>query len=354
MPQTTEPSHTPFQGYPVSIVHTTVPAKSPPRRLEKQGHAAPHRSTPHGTAHMSRYGDPFPSSSTATTGSSGYGGAAGVGDRWDTQRFFKERDERHEPALRRERRAAPPVDVLERPDRRASVSVEDYLRPPQQRYGAPARRPDRDYEDDHLVSSSDAIIPYKERRDISPHPEPRSRSRQPSVSAAAAPPPPPRPRFLRRQSSLDTFDRAATRRAHDYRHYDRDEYGPPVTPASVPQQRNPASFSEPDLDDVRIAEPDFYGDEEFRNMRQRERSETPRGRRYHSLREEVVREKVERPVPRRGKTRIPKRLVHIRAVIQLNYPFEDEVSELLNMPCSPFIYPLTNNACCSRVTQYLS
>ncbi|EEP77585.1 predicted protein [Uncinocarpus reesii 1704] len=237
---------------------------------------------------MSRYGD----TASSTTASS-----SGAGGRWDAERFMREREVRHEPS-RRERRTAVQV-VGDRVEKRGPSFVEEYLNS-QARYGPPARRPDRDYEDEHLISTSDAIIPFKERR--------------------TSPSPPRKPRLLRRQSSLDTFDRAATRLASDYYRYDRDDYGPPVVPVAVPRRHSPPSES--DLDSIRVAEPDYYGDEVFRRVREADRSATPRGRRY-SLREEIVKEKIERPYPRRGKTRVPKHLVHPRALIDLGYQFEE-------------------------------
>lgn len=250
---------------------------------------------------MSRYGD-----APSTTTDSSIGGAGGGGGRWDAERFMREREERHEPS-RRQRRTTVSVAERERVEKKKPSFVEQYLES-QEKYGPPARRPERTYQDDHLVSTSGAVIPYEERR-------------------RASPSPPRRPTLLRRQSSLDTFDLAASRRAHDYYRYDSDDYGPPVAPVVVPRRRSPPT--EPDLESVRVAEPDYYGDEEFRGLRERDRSATPRGRRYSSLREEVVREKMERTYPRRGKTRIPKHLVHPSALTVLGYPYEDEGDSIL-------------------------
>ncbi|KAI1946335.1 hypothetical protein LOZ12_002663 [Ophidiomyces ophidiicola] len=236
---------------------------------------------------MYRYGDP-----TVDAPAGGAGGS-----RWDTERFLRERDVRHEPG-RRERRSA--VEVIDRVEKRAPSLVDDYLNA-QEKYGPPARRPERVYEDAHLVSNAAAIVPFKEHRRS-------SRS------------PPRKPKLLRRQSSLDTFDRAAARYASDYYQYDRDDYGPPLAPVTARRHSPPP---EPDIDSVRVAEPDYYGDEEYRRMRGRDRSATPRGRSY-SLREEIVKERVERPYPRRGKTKVSKRLVHPRALNDLGYAYEED------------------------------
>ncbi|WEW59567.1 hypothetical protein PRK78_005041 [Emydomyces testavorans] len=246
---------------------------------------------------MSRYGD----TASSTRGSS-VGGAGG--GRWDAERFLRERGERHEPS-RRERRSAVEVMERDRVEKRGPSIVEEYLHA-QETYGPPARRPDRDYDDEHLVSSSGALVPVQQRRHASPAP-------------------PRKPKLLRRQSSLDTFDRAATRLASDYYRYDRDDYGPPVIPVAVPRKHSPSSESY--FESIRIAEPDYYGDEEFRSIRERDRS-VPRGRRY-TLREEIVKEKVERPYPRRGKTRIPRHLIHPHALADLGYHYEEEGDNII-------------------------
>ncbi|KAL1959755.1 hypothetical protein VTO42DRAFT_1341 [Malbranchea cinnamomea] len=257
------------------------------------------------------------------------------GGRWDTERFLRERDNREERSSRRTRGRSVVVAERERDpvDRKRLSFVEDLLRR-EEEYPVPARRSDREYDDAHLIGSSEALIPYEERRRRSPSPA-RSPARAPRRSSSRAPRPetratdqsPPRPTLLRRQSSLDTFDRAANRRAHDYYRYDREDYGPPVIPVA-PRRRAASRVRVPDhdpeMDEISVAEPDYYGDERFRRMRERERSSTPRGR-QSTLREQVAHERIEsRPFPHRGKTRIPKRFVHPRAMIDLGYPYEDE------------------------------
>ncbi|KKZ67564.1 hypothetical protein EMCG_06798 [[Emmonsia] crescens] len=250
---------------------------------------------------MSRRGD----SSSASTSSSGGGGGVG-GGRWDAGRFFREREERLEPQPRDRR----PAQVVDRPPpaERRRRDVDDLLQAAHERFGPPARRPGRTYNDEHLVSSSGAMVPFRER-------EERERS------------PPVRPQLLRRQSSLDTFDRAATRRTYDK--YDREDYGPPVTPIPVPRRRRtpPPSHERVDFEEIRVAEPDYYGDEEFRHIRMRERSMTPRarGRSIPPNPQSVEVREIRPPTaPRRGKTRMPKRLVHPRAIIDLGYEYEEE------------------------------
>jgi len=98
------------------------------------------------------------------------------------------------------------------------------------------------------------------------------------------------------------FRSPRARRPSVVRHVERDEY-----------------------EDIRIAEPDYYGDEEYRHLRDREH--LPRRMRRRST-DELFREKVvEKTYPRKGKTRMPRKLVHVRAMNKLGYPYveEDEV-----------------------------
>lgn len=160
---------------------------------------------------------------------------------------------------------------------------------------------------------------------------------------------PARPQAIRRQSSLDTFDRRPLKR---YDEYDREEWRPPTNvPIPLPiRRRSPPRRS-------------FHPDDDFEEIRYREfeREREPRGRDFEEFREvEVKREKsrrrrsrsraarsiaatsvrssstssfetVEVPastqnvIGKKGKTRMPKRLVKKQAVIELGYPFEEEV-----------------------------
>lgn len=213
--------------------------------------------------------------------------------RWDTDRFAREREGR---------RRGPPV--AERPRQVEDERFEFRLRE-NDRYGPPARRPERFYEDDHLVHPAGPLVAYDRRGES----------------------PPPRPRLLRRQSSLDTFDRIPTRKLDEY--YSR-EYAPRAAPIRMPpRRRSPRRRHEHDYyEEIRIAEPDAYGDDEFRGFFERER--LPRRRSPPSrFRERFEEVKLEKPYPRKGKTRIPKRLVHTRAIFELGYPFLEDVCSLL-------------------------
>lgn len=172
---------------------------------------------------------------------------------------------------------------------------------------------------------------------------------------------PRRPGFIRRQSSLDTFDR----RPRIFQ--DREEYGPPArredfrappyTPIPLPKTRGlppPRRFHEHAYyEDIKVAEPDYYGDDDFRpypdRMREREFARTRRRRsrsresystRTRSHRSSSVTSStssrstsssggttVRSEYPKKGKTRIPAKLVSKKALIDLGYPFFDEVSK---------------------------
>jgi hypothetical protein len=111
-------------------------------------------------------------------------------------------------------------------------------------------------------------------------------------------------------------------------------------------------------EDIKVAEPDFYGDDEFRGypervrereiIRSRRRSKSKESRgggrsvkgsvkgsvrggsvasssRSSSSSSRSSFETVRNEFPKKGKTRMPARLVSKKAIIDLNYPFEEEV-----------------------------
>ncbi|GKT93860.1 LOW QUALITY PROTEIN: hypothetical protein Ct61P_11710 [Colletotrichum tofieldiae] len=170
-----------------------------------------------------------------------------------------------------------------------------------------------------------------------------------------------RPTMVRRQSSLDTFDRRPLRfyereeypppaRREDVRPRDpRDDYrAPPYVPIPLPA---PGSWR---YDEIQIAEPGYYGDEEFRGMPERVKERevvTSRRRRDRSRESRVSRSTrksshrsssrssstssrttsssrsattIRSAYPKKGKTRIPARLVSKRALIDLGYPYIEE------------------------------
>ena len=211
----------------------------------------------------------------------------------------RERHERHS--------RGPPVAERERPRRVEDERFEFRLRE-EDRYGPPARAPGRYYEDEHLVQTSGPLVAHDRRR---------RRDDSPSFAP---------PRLIRRQSSLDTFDRIPRRKMESIETRER---GPrlPRMPAVPPpplqmQRPSPGRYREREVyEDIRIAEPDYYGDEEFREFRERESVE----RRRHRSNSTATRRHEEKPYPRKGKTRIPRKWVHIHAILDMGYPFKEEV-----------------------------
>lgn len=315
---------------------------------------------------MSRFGsDPRSSGSNvgyggSTAGAGAGGGGGGGGERWDPERFTRERE-------RYERSRAPPVIERERFEehdhfdprgrgsgsRRPEISTDDFYfsgRPGgrgeryeekdvfirDERYGPPARRPvggpqryyDEEVDSVDINRSSGPMVPF-------------DRHRRQSINAERGYGPPARrpagmPGLIRRQSSLDTFDRKPMPRYGDRL---REPPETIVVPVAGRRRRSPPRFFERDYDEeIRIAEPEYYGDEEFRGYKEREVS-TLRRRRAGSevdFREKEsfeVEEEPERPFPRKGKTKMPRRLVNKRAIIELGYAFEEEVCQDLKSIC---------------------
>jgi hypothetical protein len=194
--------------------------------------------------------------------------------------------------------------VVERP-RHAEERFEARLRD-EDRYGPPARAPGRFYEDEYLDHPAPAgpLVAHDRRR---------RRDESPSFE---------RPRLIRRQSSLDTFDRIPRRKMEALDAHARDRAPRmPRVPAPPHRHFSPGRYREREVyEDIRIAEPDYYGDEEFRNVRERDmvdhrRRSSSNARRHHE----------EKPYPRKGKTRVPRHLAHVHAILDLGYPFKEEV-----------------------------
>lgn len=192
--------------------------------------------------------------------------------------------------------------------------------------GRPRRRTDKELfgEVDPRELAQMALAPYKPQ--------------QPEYDPYSAPPPS-RPGMLRRQSSLNTFDRrpAGPR-------YDREEHRiPPYTPVPLPIRR-------PEHHHEEYHHHDHYrpADENYREVEiKRERSVHRRSGRAKSHKSKsskapsTVRSastsssssssyeesRVSTSPPRvgkKGKTRMPKRLVHRDALHDLAYPYDDE------------------------------
>lgn len=163
--------------------------------------------------------------------------------------------------------------------------------------------------------------------------------------------PPARPQYLRRQSSLDTFDRRPVR--------GYDEHWRPPAYVAVPlpyrHDSRPSRRYDDDWEEVRWRDRDLSPgwEEEYRDVRvrRRGRSKSKRRRRSRSVsssssssssdvksvttaksgksrRASVTVEKTvvkdEVLIGKKGKTRMPKRLVHKQVIIDMGLPFDEE------------------------------
>ena len=255
---------------------------------------------------MSRYGD------------------YGAGERWNAERFNRERGGRQ--VIERDRfeeheRFAPP-----RAGGREAAVEQFHSPPPRVARGEPFEERDRFFEEERFGPparrSGGRQQRYYEEEDIDSFEDSPTRGPEPlgrrGYEAKRAPP---RPGIIRRQSSLDTFDRKPLPR------YPREPPEVITMPAPGRRRRSPPRY-ERDFEEIRIAEPDYYGDEEFRGYKEREISTVRRRRGPEPEIEEKESFEVEEeePFPRKGKTRMPGKLVNKRAIIELGYPFEEEVS----------------------------
>jgi hypothetical protein len=280
-----------------------------------------------------------------------YGGRE-RGERWDSERFEIERDRNRFGTETRER--------FEEHDSRfprgGGYAVDDVYE--RERYGPRGGYEDdrferREYYDDEPRYARERSTGRDRGRSITFEKEREREYYSPPRYEA-----PPRPGIIRRQSSLDTFDRGPLARFRE-----REEYGPPariyreevrapppppLTPIPLPRTRGlppPRRYAERDYEDIRIAEPDYYGDDEFRGYPERvvereiiRRRRRSRSRESRSTRESAqsssssssrsaspVSEVAKSEFPKRGKTRMPAKLVSKKAIIDLGYPFEEEV-----------------------------
>ncbi|KAK3381735.1 hypothetical protein B0H63DRAFT_213379 [Podospora didyma] len=303
-------------------------------------------------------------------------------ERWDRDRFNLEHGRGGRYGDVRERfeeeddlvytRGGPPPRVPDYPpSRERERSAERLRRPP--------------YEDDDVVFRERRRVVYDDepparfqrRRPSPPETEidrrvfidrERTRIRSPS------PAPTRRPGMMpRRQSSLDTFDR----KPRGY--YDRvEEAGPlvrrekereyrpdPYVPIPLPRSRAlppPRVYAERDtFEEIQVSDPHRYGDDDFRGFpgervrerevirtRRRSRSRESRTSRATSRHGSTIRRRsrstssssslsssggttvtTKSEYPKKGKTRIPARLVSKRALIDLGYPYVEEGNTII-------------------------
>lgn len=259
-------------------------------------------------------------------------------NRWDRDRFerFRARGpEEQRETIRIQERDSPrrtDIRIEERDTRRApgrTYDERDFDFFEEERYGPPARIPRHRRSDRELFGDIDPrdvaerqLAPYRRKSIV---------EREIDINHIERP----RPGLVRRQSSLDTFDRRPMRR-------ERDEYRiPPNVPIPLPVRRSPSrrgGYEE--FEDIHYRDYSPHGYRDVEIMRERSKVRK-RNRARSDLRsistrssssesfEEVSRHSSPGPetkVGKKGKTRMPKRLVRKEAIIQLGYPFEEEVS----------------------------
>ncbi|KAF1980139.1 hypothetical protein BU23DRAFT_522077 [Bimuria novae-zelandiae CBS 107.79] len=183
-----------------------------------------------------------------------------------------------------------------------------------------------------------ALAPYRRKsvvdRDIDIHID-RERPRRPT-----------RPGYIRRQSSLDTFDRRPLPRYGDM---ERDEWRPPANvPIPLPireRRRSPPRYHEDEYEEERFVERERPSRRSDRVEEYREVEVTRAKSRRRRSPSRSVAPSVARSVARssstssfeeiklaradwgkKGKTRLPKRLCKVQAVTELGYPYEEEAS----------------------------
>ena len=223
--------------------------------------------------------------------------------RWDRDSFARERDYRGPPTMEQRPQYD---DPYRRPNRAPVYEKERYYE--DDRYGPRGNLYERQiYEEDDYYgrdprASGGAMIPFRPER--------------PGRAEA-----PPRPGILRRQSSLDTFDRRPSRRYDDYDGgYRPAQPGrPPYAPDRYPDHHE--HHHEPEFTEYR--EREWISKRRRSGSRSRSRD---RGSVIEESREDI---RTEKPYPRRGKTRMPKRLVHTKVLYDLGYPYYEEVSILV-------------------------
>ena len=274
-----------------------------------------------------------------------YDDAPRGGERWDREKFESMR-------RRGNSRAGGPDDYehfrFQEHDRYPGGHRDIDIHEDRQRKGPRVMERERFHEDDryrrrgemfHEPSPSEianqALAPYR-KDNINIEINERERSRRPQ-----------RPQYIRRQSSLDTYDRRPMPKYGDIERYeDHHIYRlPPNVPIPLPireRRRSPPRryHEEDDFEDIRYDERGGRG-RERENYREvevsREKSKVRRSKSVaKSTRSSSISSFEEIQPPRatwgkKGKTRLPKRLVKKQAVIDLGYPFQEEVCSILQV-----------------------
>lgn len=286
---------------------------------------------------MRRGGAPPPPSSMGGGGSRG-GRDGGGRDDYDHFRF-SEHDKG--PGYHRD------VDFHEDRSRRGPPVMERERFREDERYSSPVRRRHDLFEEPTPSEVANrALAPYRRKsvidRDVNIDIDINSREER------APPPPrarPARPQYMRRQSSLDTFDRRPLPRfGGEIERFERDEVHeyrlPPNVPIPLPirehRRRSPPRRFEDDFEDIRYDDRRGRGREEEAYREVEVHREKSRVRRSKSVAAKSTRsssissfeeiQPARATFGKKGRTRMPKRLVKKQAVVELGYPFEEEVS----------------------------
>ncbi|KAH7072440.1 hypothetical protein FB567DRAFT_538166 [Paraphoma chrysanthemicola] len=233
------------------------------------------------------------------------------------------------------------VDIHEDRARRGPPVMERERFREDDRYSQPVRRRNDIFEERTPSEVANlALAPYRRKsvidKDINIDIDINSRE--------VRPPRPARPQYIRRQSSLDTFDRRPLPRYGDVERIEREQVHEYRLPANVPiplplrerRRSPPRRFrDEDDFEEIRYDERDRRGREEeaYREVEvHREKSRVRRSKsvakstRSSSISSFEEIQPARATFGKKGRTRMPKRLVKKQAVIELGYPFEEEVS----------------------------
>ncbi|KAF2188721.1 hypothetical protein K469DRAFT_85664 [Zopfia rhizophila CBS 207.26] len=256
------------------------------------------------------------------------------GERWDRDKFERmsrrggpyEHDHLRFEEHERSGRGHRDIDFDERYDRRGPQVAERERFYEDERFDRP-RRHRTDFLDEPTASevANRTLAPYRRKSIV---------ERDVDVAVRR----PARPQYIRRQSSLDTFDRRPLPRYGDV---EREEWRPPTNvPIPLPireRRRSPSRrrFREDDYEEIHYR--DSSPRENYREVEVRREKSTHRRSGSRAARssarsarssssssfEEVSPVRIS-IAGRKGKTRMPKRLVKKQAVIELGYPFEEE------------------------------
>lgn len=252
----------------------------------------------------------------------------GGGGRWDRERFERTRARSRGPPPGGEYSRYDDRDNYGPPGGWRSFEFDDRH---DSRGGRGSRVEERDrYEDDRYSFNR------KSRPDFLDEDRYRTGGRElaPYRNRYDEPEPPRRPGYGRRQSSWDARDRRPIPRYDDdHRGGGHEDLKVSVRVGSPPSR---GGYEESRYDDRRYDDDsryrrseaesrDFEDYRDSRIIRERELQidrRGPRGDRY----DDFDRGPRRPPGTKKGKTRMPKRLVHRRAILDLGYPFEEEVS----------------------------